>query len=251
MLKRSDATVQVEAAGRSLLPLAVDNLSFGDRGRMLIDRMTFVLNGRGTTVVMGANGAGKSLLLRLLHGLLEPSHGSIMWGGKPLDARIRARQAMVFQRPTLLRRSTADNLRFVLNHLPRGERERKVAALISEAKLQHAAGTPARLLSGGEQQRLSLARARASEPEVLFLDEPGANLDPASTHAIEELIRSIRTDGIKVILVTHDRGQARRLADDVLFISHGRIAEQAAATTFFERPATDVARAYLEGRLEI
>lgn len=250
MLKRSDAHVSVEATGQSLFPLAVDDLSFGDRGRTLIDRMTFALDGRGTTVVMGANGAGKSLLLRLLHGLLVPTHGSISWGGKPLDASIRSRQAMVFQRPTLLRRSTADNLRFVLNHLPRDERERKVDALISEAKLQHAATTPARLLSGGEQQRLVLARARAGDPEVLFLDEPAASLDPASTHAIEELIRSIRADGIKVILVTHDRGQARRLADDVLFISHGRMAEQAAATTFFEGPATEAARAYLEGRLE-
>jgi len=123
--------------------------------------------------------------------------------------------------------------------------------LISEAKLEHVAMTPARLLSGGEQQRLAIARARASEPEVLFLDEPAASLDPASTHAIEELTRTIHADGIKVVIVTHDRGQAKRLADEVVFIDKGRIAEQSAASDFFANPASQAARNYLEGRLAL
>jgi tungstate transport system ATP-binding protein len=137
-----------------------------------------------------------------------------------------------------------------LGHLPRTARDRRVDELITEAKLTHAAATPARLLSGGEQQRLAIARARATEPEVLFLDEPAASLDPASVHAIEEVIRSIHADGIKVIIVTHDIGQAKRLADDIVFINQGSVAEQATADSFFESPATKAAQAYLEGRLQ-
>lgn len=249
MLKTAEQDQLTGESSHSLFPLVAQDLCFSDRGRKLIDHLTLTLNGRGTTAIMGSNGAGKSLLLRLLHGLLQPSSGSIQWSGKLLDGDIRARQAMVFQRPTMLRRSTIDNLRFVLAHIPRTGRERRVAELIAEAKLEHAASTPARLLSGGEQQRLAIARARATEPEVLFLDEPTASLDPASTHAIEELIRTIRADGIKVILVTHDIGQAKRLADEVVFIDKGRIAEQASAAEFFAHPASQAARAYLEGRL--
>lgn len=249
MLKLAESRHRAAAPLHSLFPLDVADLCFADRGRQLIDHLSLTLIGRGTTAVMGPNGAGKSLLLRLLHGLLPPTSGSILWGGKPLDNDIRARQAMVFQRPTMLRRSAIDNLRFVLGDLPRAERERRVAELIAEAKLEHVASTPARLLSGGEQQRLAIARARANEPEVLFLDEPAASLDPASTHAIEELTRTIRADGIKVILVTHDLGQAKRLADEVVFINKGRITEQSAAVDFFARPASQAARNYLEGRL--
>lgn len=251
MLKSAESAQAANATTHSLFPMVATDLCFADRGRTLIDHLSLTLLGRGTTAIMGSNGAGKSLLLRLLHGLLQSTSGSILWGGKPLDDTIRARQAMVFQRPTMLRRSAIDNLRFVLGDLPRRERERRVGELISEAKLEHVAMTPARLLSGGEQQRLAIARARASEPEVLFLDEPAASLDPASTHAIEELTRTIHADGIKVVIVTHDRGQAKRLADEVVFIDKGRIAEQSAASDFFANPASQAARNYLEGRLAL
>lgn len=250
-LHADTASARTCASVHPLFPMVARDLCFTDRGRTLIDHLSLTLLGRGTTAIMGPNGAGKSLLMRLLHGLLKPSSGSILWGGKPLDEDIRARQAMVFQRPTMLRRSAIDNLRFVLGDLPRSERERRVAELIAEAKLEHVASTPARLLSGGEQQRLAIARARATEPEVLFLDEPAASLDPASTHAIEELTRTIQADGIKVIIVTHDRGQAKRLADEVVFIDKGRITEQSVAADFFARPASATARDYLDGRLTL
>jgi tungstate transport system ATP-binding protein len=249
MLKRPDASQCQNTESQPLFPVVASDLLFADRGRTLIDNLSFTLEGRGITAILGPNGAGKSLLLRLLHGLLKPNAGTIVWGRQPLDSEVRARQAMVFQRPTMLRRSAADNLRFVLGHLPRTTRDRRVDELITEAKLTHAAATPARLLSGGEQQRLAIVRARATEPEVLFLDEPAASLDPASVHAIEEVIRTIHADGIKVIIVTHDTGQAKRLADDVLFLNRGRVVEQAPASEFFRRPATEAARTYLEGRL--
>lgn len=249
MLKPPELAQDGATVASSLFPMITSGLTFSNGNRTLIDKLSITLDGRGITAVMGANGAGKSLLLRLLHGLLTPSAGTIHWGGQPLDDAIRTRQAMVFQRPTMLRRSAADNLAFALNSLSRSKRKQRVAELIAEAKLEHAATTPARLLSGGEQQRLAIARARACEPELLFLDEPAASLDPAAAHAVEDFIRDIHNDGIKVILVTHDVGQAKRLADDVLFLHRGRVAEQAPADVFFNHPKSEAAGAYLEGRL--
>lgn len=251
MLKPPDEPHQLQSGEPRLFPLDVNGLVFADRGRTPIAGIDLTLDGTGRTVVMGPNGAGKSLLLRLLHGLIEPTAGTLSWSGQPMCDAIRARQAMVFQRPAMLRRSAEDNLRFVLGHLPRQQRDERVATLLEEAKLTAIRATPARLLSGGEQQRLAIARARAKDPEVLFLDEPTASLDPASTHKIEELIFAIHADGTKIILVTHDLGQARRLADDVVFVSHGRIAEHQPASSFFTKPESEAARAYLEGRLDL
>lgn len=200
------------------------------------------------TVVMGPNGAGKSLLLRLLHGLLRPTAGEVRWGGRALDDSLRRRQAMVFQRPVLLRRSVAANIRFVLK-LRADAAPGHVAGILEEAGLASQARQPARLLSGGEQQRLSLARALALDPRVLFLDEPTASLDPASTAAIEAIVTRAHQRGTKVVFVTHDLGQARRLADDVVFLHRGRLVEHTRARQFFDQPASRVAGDYLAGRL--
>jgi tungstate transport system ATP-binding protein len=216
--------------------------------KRLIDGIDLSISNRGLTVVMGPNGAGKSLLLRLLHGLLTPTSGHVLWGGQPLDDAMRKRQAMVFQRPVLLRRSVAANIRFALR-LRQLVRPEKIRNVLSEVGLAAQAEQPARLLSGGEQQRLSLARALVLEPQVLFLDEPTASLDPASTAAIESIVHKARERGTKIIYVTHDLGQARRMADDVIFLHLGRLAEQTTAREFFERPASQVAADYLAGRL--
>jgi len=204
---------------------------------------------RGTlTVVMGPNGAGKSLLLRLLHGLLTPTSGEVLWGGRPLDDDLRKRQAMVFQRSVLLRRSVAANVRFVLKLRGMATPERTME-ILHQVGLAAQAEQPARLLSGGEQQRLSLARALALRPQVLFLDEPTASLDPASTASIEAIVATAHEQGTKVIFVTHDLGQARRLADDIVFLNRGRLAEHTPAERFFEAPVSQAARDYLAGRL--
>ncbi len=215
----------------------------------LIDGLDLTLEKAGLTVVMGPNGAGKSLLLRLLHGMLTPTAGEVLWDGRPLDDEQRRRQAMVFQRPVLLRRSVAANLHFVLEGTRRRQRERVVALLEEVGLGHHLADKPARLLSGGEQQRLNLARALALEPGVLFLDEPTASLDPGSTAAIEEVVRHAHGNGTKIIFVTHDLGQARRLADDVVFLNRGRVEEHGPAREFFEHPVTRAAADYLAGRL--
>jgi tungstate transport system ATP-binding protein len=172
----------------------------------------------------------------------------VLWGGRPLDDALRRRQAMVFQRPVLLRRSVAANIRFALK-LSHQAAPDSILAILREVGLEAQAGQPARLLSGGEQQRLSLARALALEPQVLFLDEPTASLDPASTAAIETIVKQARDRGTKIIFVTHDVGQARRLADEVVFLDRGRLTEHTPAGRFFDNPASEAAREYLAGRL--
>jgi tungstate transport system ATP-binding protein len=214
----------------------------------LIDRLDFSIPRETLTVVMGPNGAGKSLLLRLLHGLLAPTAGQVLWGGRPPDQAVRSHQAMVFQRPVLLRRSVAANIRFVLK-LRRADRPGRTEEILREVGLGAQAGQPARLLSGGEQQRLSLARALVLEPRILFLDEPTASLDPASTAAIEAIARRAHERGTKIVFVTHDLGQARRLADDVVFLDGGRLMEHTPARRFFDDPVSQAARDYLAGRL--
>ena len=235
-------------AALTLMPLEVDSLCYETDGERLIDHFSLVVSHPGISVIMGANGAGKSLLLRLIHGLLEPTSGSIRWNGEGLGQNTRRRQALVFQKPVLMRRSVAANLDFVLK--PRGgDRRKKRELLLREAGLLRQQQQPARLLSGGEQQKLALARALATEPEVLLLDEPCASIDSASTLQIENLLRQTHERGVKIILVTHDIGQARRLADDVVFIHRGRQLEYQPASSFFDSPASVEARAYLDGRI--
>ena len=230
------------------LPGETRGLSYEAGGRRLIDRIDLRLEGGSITVVMGPNGSGKSLLLRLLHGLIEPTAGQVRWAGRAPSASVREHQAMVFQRPVLLRRSAAANLRFALR-LRGGAGPRRTTELLRFVGLEALAHQPARLLSGGEQQRLALGRALALEPGVLFLDEPTASLDPAATVAIEDIVRAAHERGTKIVFVTHDLGQARRLADEVVFLEGGRLAEQTPAAAFFERPVSASARDFIAGRL--
>jgi len=228
--------------------LELENLCFSVGEQMLLYDINLSITSPGITIVLGPNGAGKSLLLRLLHGLLKPDSGSIRWNNRILDLTIRKKQAMVFQKPVLLRRSVAANIEFVLKHCATrsGKRCRQI---LEEADLYSQRLQPARLLSGGEQQRLALARALATSPEVLFLDEATASLDPAATGQIETRLGLCRDQGVKLIMVTHDVGQARRLASDVIFMHRGKLLEHTDAETFFNKPQSPQAQAYLHGEL--
>jgi tungstate transport system ATP-binding protein len=239
------------APPRPLCPLEMRGIAFIARDAPLLDIAHLVIAPDLRTVIMGANGAGKSLLLRLMHGLIQPTTGAISWNGAGVDA-VRGRQALVAQRPVLLRRSAAANIHFALESgIPAAEKAARVAEALRVARLDRQADTPARLLSGGEQQRLALARALARRPEVLLLDEPTASLDPASILAFEAMIAQAHAQGVKIVFVTHDIGQARRLADEVVFLQRGRLSEQTPAAAFFAAPRSQAARAYLEGRLFI
>lgn len=232
-----------------MLPMEIKRLSFSSDRLELIKDVSISIESPGITVIMGPNGAGKSLLLRLMHGLLEPTTGEVRWNGQPLTQALRARQALVFQRPVLLRRSVLANLEFVLRQRGRAADAQACDQLLARVGLNGLQERPARLLSGGEQQRLALARALAIQPEVLFMDEPTASLDPSSTLMIENIVHEMAEAGTKIFFVTHDIAQAQRLADELMFMNHGSILECAPARRFFEQPGSEIARQYLAGKI--
>ena len=233
-----------------ILPLTIQDVSFEIGGIRLIKDLNCTLEAGPRTMILGANGAGKSLFLRLCHGLIRPTTGRVLWQGAkgrdPADA-----QAMVFQRPVMLRRSVAANVDYALKlrGMAAAERRAAVEDALGHTGLRRLADNPARVLSVGEQQKLALARAWALQPEVLFLDEPTASLDPTATHAVEQIINAIDAAGTRIVMTTHDLGQARRLGDEVMFLNRGRLLEKALAERFFSEPENDLAQAFLKGEL--
>jgi tungstate transport system ATP-binding protein len=234
----------------TLLPLRLDAVVFEAGGRRVVDGVSLMLEAGLRTVIVGPNGAGKSVLLRLCHGLLQPTSGKIAWNAPEIPGAPR-RQAMVFQRPVLLRRSALANILHALSvaGVPLRQREARAREALRKVGLETLAAHPARVLSGGEQQRLALARVWALRPEVLFLDEPAASLDPGATHEIERIIAAMHSAGTKIVMVTHNLGQAHRLGDEIVFLHQGRILERAPAGRFFKRPASAEAAQFLEGEL--
>lgn len=247
---RAGAAPSGVPGGNPLMPLEVRGLRYAAGGKPIVDDVSFSVRNAARTVVLGPNGAGKSVLLKLCHGLLRPAAGEIRWAGRTPD-QARRRQGMVFQRPVLLRRSVAGNLlhSLAVRGVPRAQRAGLVEEALQAAGLADRARQPARTLSGGEQQRLAIARAWVLKPDVLLLDEPSANLDPEATRAIESLILGFQAAGTRVIMTTHDIGQARRLADEVLFLHKGRLLEHSPATRFFAGPADPAAARFIGGGL--
>jgi len=233
----------------SILPLAVEGLSFRAGETSVIEDVSFRIERGSRTLVIGPNGAGKSVLLRLLHGLLQPTAGKVRWNDRAFDVARRS-QAMVFQRPVMLRRSVIENVIFALRIAGNGGHSEQLAhAALERVGLAQLARRPARVLSGGEQQRLALARAWALEPEVLFLDEPTASLDPAATRAIEEAIGAVHAAGTTIVMTTHDLGQAKRIADTVMVMHRGHLLEATPAGEFFNQPRSPQAAAFIRGEL--
>jgi len=213
-----------------------------------LDRIDLAWDGDSRIAVLGANGAGKTVLLRTLHGLLAPDEGEVLWQG---SRERRADQAMVFQRPVLLRRSAAANVEYALavRGVARGERRERAREALASVGLAHVAARPARVLSGGEQQRLAIARAWSTRPAVLFLDEPTASLDPAAASEVERVMAQVHGAGTALFFTTHHLGFARRAADEIVFLHGGRIAERAPADRFFDAPRSREAELFLQGEL--
>ena len=237
-------------APTSILPLRLHDVSFVAGERPIVDRISLVLDAGPRTVILGPNGAGKSVLMRLCHGLLAPTSGRIEWASRERPGE-RRRQAMVFQRPVMLRRSAIANVEYALGlaGILAVERTRQARDAIGSVGLGHLAERSARVLSGGEQQRLALARAWALRPEVLFLDEPTASLDPGASAEVERIVEAIHAAGTKIVMCTHNLGQARRLGDEILFLHQGRLAERAPVDRFFDQPASPEAKAFIKGEL--
>lgn len=233
------------------LPIRLDNVGVRARDVTILEGISLLLDRSGPTVLLGPNGAGKTTLLRLAMGLIAPTSGRVTWGGR--ECVPPTRRAIVFQRPVMLRRSAAGNVSFALAAAgcQRRDRKQRVADLLALVGLGDVRDRPARKLSGGEQQRLALARALAKEPAVLFLDEPAASLDPAGTKALEDVIRAVALRGIKVVMATHDLGQAHRLASEIVLLHRGRIVETGEANSFFAAPRTEEARRFIAGELLI
>lgn len=233
-----------------MLPLELDQLTFSAGNAAIIRGISARIEAGPRTVILGPNGAGKSVLMRLCHGLLTPTSGRIVWHGSK-NGDVRRHQAMVFQRPVMLRRSALANVMYGLKLAgkSRSQSELRAMDVLEVVGLAQHAERAARVLSGGEQQRLALARAWALGPDVLFLDEPTANLDPASTQDIENIINAIHASGTKIIMTTHNLGQARRLGDEILFISNGCLMEHTPIDRFFKKPASAEAATFIKGEM--
>lgn len=217
------------------------------RSKPILGPINLSLGPAGFTIVLGPNGSGKTTLLKVLHGVERISGGSAQWS-RP-DAEARQAQAYVFQSPIMLRRSVRQNLAYPLSLLKRDKADiaKRVADWARRIGLEDALEHPAPRLSGGERQKLALGRALIRAPQVLFLDEPCANLDGRSTREIEALLKDANQAGTRIIMTTHDLGQARRLASDVVFLLNGKLHEQGAASEFFTAPQAGAAKAFLEG----
>jgi tungstate transport system ATP-binding protein len=238
-------------ATASDLPVVFDSVSLVAGGASILDSISLTIEAGDPTLVVGPNGAGKSSLLRLCMGLTEPSAGRITWGGRN-DVKPTHR-AFVFQRPVMLRRTVAANVDYSLARagVSREGRASRIGQLLERVGLGELAQRPARRLSGGELQRVALARALARDPDLLLLDEPTANLDPAATRSLEEIVRTAAHSGIKVVMASHDLGQVRRLGGRVLFLVRGSVREHVAAEKFLNMPSTPEAAAFLRGDLVV
>lgn len=230
-----------------LFPLTVAGALVRRRGKAILGPVDLCLEDTGVTIVIGPNGAGKTTLLKALHGIERLSAGRVAWAcGRDVALR---RQAFVFQSPVMLRRTVLDNLAYPLrlDGVDRRAAAARAADWAARIGLGDALLRPAPRLSGGERQKLALARALIRRPEVLFLDEPCASLDGRATREIEEILRAAVAADTRLIMSTHDMGQARRLAGQVLFLLGGRLHERGAAAAFFTAPQTPQARAFLKG----
>jgi len=233
------------------LPLQFEQARVEAGNRRILDIEALTIASGAPTAVVGPNGAGKTTLLRIGMGLLKPSSGRVTWGGRENAAATR--RAFLFQRPVMLMRSAASNIDYALAsaNVPRADRKRRTSELLALVGLSDFEARPARRLSGGEQQRLALARALARDPELLFLDEPTASLDPAAAKAVEDILREVAGRGIKIVVTTHDLGTARRIAGDVVLLHRGRVIEHTQSGIFFNQPKTEEARRFQAGDLLI
>ncbi len=230
-----------------LFPLCARGAETRRRGRVLVGPVDLTLEAGGVTVVIGPNGSGKTTLLRLLHGTARLSAGTLDWACDTEEARKHL--GFVFQRPVMLRRSVVQNIAYPLRlrGVGRAKARGQAAEWAARVGLGQMLDRPATGLSGGEMQKLALARAFITAPRAVFLDEPTAALDGAATREIEALMQEAKEDGVRLILATHDMGQARRLADDVVFLHQGRVAETGPAEAFLAGPETAAAQAFLRG----
>ena len=238
---------QTSLKTRPILPLKLSGAVARRYGKVLVGPVDLELAEQGFTIVMGPNGAGKTTLLRLMHGLQRLAEGEVRWAVP--EAEARARQAFVFQTPIMMRRYVVDSIAYPLRLRGVAKAPARAQAELWAEKvgLGNVLMRPAPVLSGGEKQKLALARALITEPAILFLDEPCANLDGRATREIEHLLTEAQAGGTRIVMATHHMGQACRLASDVVFLYAGKVHETGPADAFFKGPRTAEAAAFIKG----
>jgi len=219
-----------------------------------LDSVSLKLKEGKIFVLLGINGSGKTTLLRIAAGLDEPDKGSILFNDERIQAReLRKIATLVFQKAVMFNTSVYDNLAFGLRIRGISEQEisEKVSAALSSVGLVDFEKRKAKKTSGGEQQRIALARAFLLEPRILLLDEPTANLDPNNAMIIENAIRTRRKEkGTIIVMATHNLNQAKRVADEIIHIYNGRILETASTKEFFNHPRNEMSRKFINGELQ-
>lgn len=235
---------------RSLFPIEFKEAIVAKRGKVILGPVRESLHAGGPTIVVGPNGAGKTTLLRLIHGLERTAGGALSFGIDDVRA-VRRKQCFVFQKPIVLRRSALDNVAYplILHGMKKADARTEARSMIERVGLSEAVDTRATFLSCGEAQKLAIARALVTKPELLILDEPTASLDASATRDIEALILDAAENGVEIIMTTHHMGQARRLAKRVIFLYRGRLLEISEANSFWKAPGSNEALRFINGEI--
>ncbi len=219
----------------SILPLKLKKITYKLNNNLILNNISLEIEKGKPKIILGSNGAGKTTLMRMCHGLIQPSSGQIQWQGNINQNKFR-NQSMVFQRPIMLKRSVKKNLEYVLkiHNTPRNKILTLIDEILDLVNLKNQLNFPAYSLSNGEQQKLAIARSWLLKPEVLFLDEPTASLDPSSTQSLEEIIKTIVNSGSQIIMSTHNLAQAKRIEGEIIFLSKGEIIKHSSNEIFFK-----------------
>ena len=230
-----------------MFPLITENLVVKFEGKHILGPIDLKIDKGDIAVILGPNGSGKTSLLKALHGILKPKEGTIRWSCLKTES-IR-KQMFVFQTPIMLRRSVFENLTYplLLRKISKEQANYQAARWLDRIDLRTSMQVPTTRLSGGEKQKLALARALITEPEMLFLDEPCASLDGKTTYEIESLLQSCVANGTTIMMSTHDIGQAKRLAKNIYFLNKGILESIQPAKTFFIKPLSRNASKFIAG----
>ncbi len=231
--------------------IKINNLIlFSNKGEgNLIDIPNLQFDSKSISVIIGPNGAGKSLLLNIIQGLILPSAGTIKIKSSIKDKSCK-KVSIMMQRPSFLRRTTEQNIQFVLE-LNKDKIKVSYLDVLERFDLIAQRKILANKLSGGEKQRLALALAIITNSKILLLDEPTANADPRTTIKIEKIIKEEAIAGKKILLVTHNIPQAKRLGQDIAFIHRGKVLEHCDKAVFVNDPKVKEINQFLEGEVVI
>lgn len=232
--------------------LYMKNLTKEYEGRKVLDIGELLIKDGALCGIVGPNGAGKSTLLNLIAGLMRPTAGSLLYGEEMSASAPYRTMTMVFQTPYLIRTTVEKNIAYPLKLRGWGNAqiEERVGELTEDLGLADFRKQKSWKLSGGETQKVALARALAFRPKLLLLDEPTANVDPSTTAEIERMLRKINEkEGTTVILITHNLVQARRLCDEVLFMNQGKVVEYGASEKILREPEQELTKRFVAGEL--